>query len=119
MKILCVEDEVDLAILMDNVLSSDGHLITTCHDGEEAISLITKEDFNLIFLDLEIPKLSGKQVIDSLKNDGLVEINNIVILSANDLEESEIQEFNQKGVKNYLQKPVSMDEILKEVKKFE
>ena len=119
MKILCVEDEVDLATLMDNVLSSDGHLITTCHDGEEAISLITKEDFNLIFLDLEIPKLSGKQVIDSLKNDGLSEINNIVILSANDLEESEIREFYQKGVNNYLQKPVSMDEILNEVKKFE
>ncbi len=119
MKILCVEDEVDLATLMDNVLSSDGHFVTTCHDGEEALSLITKEEFNLIFLDLEIPKLSGKQVIDSLKNDGLTEINNIVILSANDLEQSEIQEFNQKGIKNYLQKPVSMEEILNEVKKFE
>jgi len=119
MKILCVDDDVDIATLLDNILSSEGHQVTTCHNGVDALDLITKNDFNLILLDLQMPGLSGKEVIDSLAKDGSLGQNKIVIFSANDLEESEILEYNQKGIKEILQKPINLEGILDLVKKFE
>jgi CheY-like chemotaxis protein len=93
--------------------------VTTSHNGVDALSEIEREDFNLILLDLEMPGLSGKQVIDSLHKDGLLERNEIVILSANDLSESEILEFKQKGIEEIFQKPMQLERILDVVKKFE
>ncbi len=119
MKILCVEDDIDIATLLDNVLSSDGHYVTICHNGEDALALVEKENFNLIFLDLQLPQLSGKEVINSLAQNGLLADNNIVILSASDMTESEILEFEQKGIKGFLQKPMSLEGIFDVVKKFE
>jgi len=118
MKILCVEDDVDIATLLDNVLSSEGHYVTICHNGEDALSLIEKENFNLIFLDLQLPGLSGKDVINSLAGNGLIADNNIVILSASDLAQSEISEYEQKGIKGFLQKPMNLEGIFDVVKKF-
>lgn len=119
MKILCVDDDVDIATLMDNVLSANGHYVTTCNSGADALAAISDNDFNLIFLDLEMPHISGREVIDSLSDSGFLNYNNIVILTANDLEEPEKSKYNNLGIKEVLQKPMSLDGILEVVKKFE
>ena len=119
MKILCVEDDVDIATLMDNVLSASGHYATVCHNGVEAVSLCKSEGFNLIFLDLGIPELSGREVIEKLEKDGFLNDQKIVILTANDLTNEEIQYFNEKGITEILQKPISLEKILESVKKYE
>lgn len=119
MKILCVEDDEDISILMDNILSANGHYVTTCDNGIDGLSLIQKEDFNLILLDLRMPGFSGKNVINSLVKNGSITHHNIVILSADALEESEESSLKQKGVKEILQKPIRMERLLEVVKKFE
>lgn len=119
MKILCVEDDVDIATLLDNVLSANGHIVTACHSGADALSLIQNQDFNLIFLDLEMPEISGRDVINSLSKDDLLSHNNIVILTANELDEQERSKLEQQGIREILQKPMSLDGIMGVVKKFE
>ena len=119
MKILCVEDDTDIATLLDNVLSANGHFVTTCSDGVQAIEQIETEEYHLIFLDLGIPELSGNEVIDRLAKDGILERLNIVILSANDLTGAELEDFEKKGIKEILKKPVSLEKILEAVQKFE
>ena len=119
MKILCVEDDLDIATLLDNVLSANGHYVSTCHDGLEAVNQIENEEYNLIFLDLGIPELSGNEVIEKLEQDGFLENQNIIILSANDLTQNELQNYSKKGIKEVLQKPVTLEQILESVNKFE
>ena len=119
MKILCVDDDEDIAILLDNVLSANEHIVTICNNGVDALSLIEKENFNLILLDLQMPGLSGKDVLDSLEKNGLIEQNNIVILSAENLDKLEILEFMKKGIKEILQKPIRLERLLEVVKIFE
>ncbi|MDH3277648.1 MAG: response regulator [Nitrosopumilus sp.] len=119
MKILCVDDDEDIALLLDSVLSANEHKVTICNNGVDALSLIEKENFNLILLDLQMPGLTGKDVINSLEKDRLIELNNIVILSAENLEESETLEFTQKGIKEILQKPIRLEKLLETVKNFE
>ena len=119
MKILCVDDDADIATLMDNVLSANGNFVTTCNGGADALTQIQHNDFNLIFLDLEMPEMSGRDVIDSLSESGIVDLNKIVILTANDLEEQEQRKYEKLGIQEILQKPMSLDGILETVKKFE
>ena len=119
MKILCVEDDTDIATLLDNVLSASGHYVSTCHDGLEAVDQIHSGEFNLIFLDLGIPELSGYEVIDRLAKDDILDTLNIVILSANDLTLEESENFTKKGIKEILKKPVTLEKILEAVQKFE
>ena len=119
MKILCVEDDLDIATLLDNVLSANGHYVSTCHDGLEAVNKIENEEYNLIFLDLGIPELSGNEVIEKLEKDGFLENLNIIILTANDLTQDELQNYSKKGIQELLQKPVTLEKILESVNKFE
>jgi len=119
MKILCIEDDDDIAGLFDNILTANGHQVTISLNGIDGLSLIQKEDFNLIFLDLRMPGFSGENVIDSLDKDGLIAFNNIVILSADSLGETKILEFKQKGIKDILQKPIRLEKILEIVGKYE
>lgn len=119
MKILCIDDDLEITKLLDNVLSANGHKVTICLNGVDAISLIKKEDFNLIFLDLRMPEFSGHDVIDQLGREELISHNNIVVLSADYLEDSEILEYKQKGIKEILQKPIRLELLLEVVKGYE
>jgi DNA-binding response OmpR family regulator len=119
MNILCVEDEVDIAMLLEDLLTAHGHELTSCHKGSDALPIIKKENFDMVFLDLNLPELSGSEIIDSLAKDDLLGKMNMVILTAKDLEQSEMQELKQKGVKEIMKKPMSVQEILDMVAKFE
>lgn len=119
MKILCVDDSNDIAGMLKDVLEAHGHYVYSCNNGLDALSLIKKENFNLILLDLSMPGFSGTDVIESLAKTDFMPDLNIVILSAEDLAKSQIIEFEQKGVKGFMQKPVRIDEILELIKKFE
>ena len=48
MNILCVEDEVDIAILLEDLLVAHGHEIKSCHKGSDALPLIEKENFDRV-----------------------------------------------------------------------
>lgn len=119
MKILCIDDDDDIVGLLDNVLSASGHQVTVCLNGLDGISIIQKEDYNLIFLDLRMPGLSGEDVIDTLDKEGLIAFNNIVVLSADNLDDEKILNFKQKGIKDALQKPIRLEKLLEVVKRFE
>ena len=119
MKILCIEDEIDIGALLKDVLEATGHYVTTCDNGLEALTILGHEAFDLVILDLNMPKFSGTDVINSLVENNSISNMNIVILTANDLKESEISEFEQKGIKEFMRKPMSVQGILNVVKKFE
>jgi len=58
-----------------------------------------------------MPGFSGIDLINSLKNDNLLERKNIVILTASSIDETDIQHFLQAGIKAVLKKPLSVEEL--------
>lgn len=67
MKILVAEDEKALSHALDLKLTSAGFAVTVAVDGEEALSLLEKEHFDLLLLDLVMPKKDGFVVLEALK----------------------------------------------------
>jgi DNA-binding response OmpR family regulator len=110
MRVLVVEDELRLA---DNIATAfregPGFAVDVCHEGEEALELIRAVDYDLILLDLMIPKVSGKDVLRTLRNrDGVTPV---LILTAVSETSSTIQLLNL-GADDYMTKPFDLGELI-------
>ena len=66
MRILVVEDEKPVASFVKQGLESDRYTVDVAWDGEQARSLVDRTDFDLVILDLVLPKLDGFEVLDHI-----------------------------------------------------
>lgn len=110
--ILIVEDETILSKVLGNKLKKAGYAVTNVVDGEEALSAIRKNHFDLILLDLIMPKTDGWTVLEHLKG------KNIKILVISNLSQDEdIRKAKGMGAMDFLVKSeVSMKDIEEKVK---
>lgn len=66
-RILYVDDDGDLRFLVQHQLTEAGHAVITAEDGERAIEIIDGESFDLILLDIKMPRKNGLDVLKYLK----------------------------------------------------
>jgi len=116
-KILLIEDEKILSNLLAKKISDWGYEINTAYDGEEGLKKMEKERFDLILLDIVMPKMNGFEVMEKMqKNPNLKNIP--VIIISNSGQPVEISEAKKLGVKDWLIKTeFEPHEVLKKVKK--
>lgn len=114
MKILIVDDEPHLRMLIQQTLEEleeDGVELLTASNGEEALETIRREEPNLVFLDVMMPKRNGFDICNATKNElGLSHIH-IILLTAKG------QEFDRRrgqevGADLYMTKPFDPDALL-------
>jgi DNA-binding response OmpR family regulator len=114
-KILIVEDERPMARALDLKLTHAGFEVQSAFDGEEALKKIGEEKYDLVLLDLIMPKLDGFAVLEGIKNKGIT----VPVIVLSNLGQKEDEEKAKKlGAWDYLIKsntPIS--EIVKEVSK--
>lgn len=112
--ILWVDDEIELLKPHIIYLKSKGYHLTTAKSGDEALELIEVNDFNLIFLDENMPGLSGLETLNIIKD----KYHNIpVIMITKSEEESIMDEAIGSRISDYLIKPVNPNQILLTIKK--
>ncbi|MBW3619829.1 MAG: response regulator, partial [Actinobacteria bacterium] len=112
--ILVVEDEADLAHLVEVNLDLAGHRVSIARDGAEGLTRARQEHPDLILLDVMMPVLDGWQVLRSLKeDDGLQDIP-VVMLTALS-EERDLIRGHLQGAVRYLTKPFEMRMLLQTV----
>ena len=104
-RILIVEDEEVLNNLIRINMELMGHHCVSVYDGEMVFSELDKQDFDLILLDVMLPKLDGFQVIKELKNQVP-----IIFLTARGTLEDRVKGLNL-GADDYLTKPFNMLEL--------
>lgn len=111
-KILVVEDEFEIRQLLVNYLQNDGYEVTEAEDGISAIELFGKEKFDLVVLDILIPKIDGYGVCELIKKQSNVPV---IFLSALTDEKSMVKGYDSLA-DDYVTKPFSMPVFLKKVK---
>ncbi len=109
MRILIAEDDIELADQIKHALTSEGHAVDPVHDGEEARFLGETEPYDLIILDLGLPKLDGISVLKYWRNAG----SNIpvLILTARDGWADRVDGLDA-GADDYLTKPFHIPELI-------
>lgn len=110
--ILIVEDETDLADLLEHVLQRAGYQTRTAHDGASALEQACREPVpDLVLLDLMLPDFPGTEVCRQLRAREATAAVPIVIVSARDDEIDRIVGF-EVGADDYVVKPYSIRELL-------
>jgi len=113
MKILIAEDELPLANSLKKNFMEEGHQAIIALDGEEAISITTQNNFDVIVLDWRMPKLTGIDVLRQLKSSG--NKTPIILLTALSRISNKVEAL-ELGADDYLTKPFSFEELLARIK---
>ena len=108
MRLLVVEDEHSLREDIARKLRLSGYEVDACADGEAALEALTAERYDLVLLDLNLPKVDGMQVLRSLRRHDLETC--VLILSARS-EISDKVEGLDAGANDYLSKPFHLAEL--------
>lgn len=105
MKVLIVDDELDILDLLEYNLMQEGYEVSKAMDGEEAIEIAKKVKPDLILLDIMMPKLDGIETCRRLRNLPSMQGVYIVFLTARSEEYSELAGFDV-GADDYISKPI-------------
>ena len=112
-RVLVVDDRRDnIEFVVDYILKPNGYKALTAKDGEEGLRKALTENPDLIIMDNNMPKMTGLQVMEALKEKGL---NIPVILMTFHGSESLAVQFFRLGVKDYIIKPFTVEEMLEAV----
>jgi two-component system, OmpR family, copper resistance phosphate regulon response regulator CusR len=113
MKILVVEDEERVAQFIQKGLKEEGHAVDVAYDGEDGGFLAEVNDYDLIILDLMLPKKNGLQTCKEIRDHG---VNTpVLMLTARDSVEDKVRGLDA-GADDYLAKPFAFEELLARVR---
>src|SRR5512141_596720 len=107
-KILVVDDEPGMRSLLSKVLTKGGYFVSAFERGQDALDSMSGEDYDLAVLDIEMPGMSGIELLKKIKakDTGL----NVVMITAYGSLQSAVEAMRQ-GAYDYLTKPFQMEEI--------
>ncbi|MBS5932562.1 MAG: response regulator transcription factor [Clostridiales bacterium] len=108
MRILIVEDEIDLCDSIAEGLQIDGYAVDTCNDGKAAFELITTEIYDLIVLDLNLPGMDGIDILKEVRKTH--KDIKVLILSARSSIADKVLGLDV-GANDYLAKPFAFEEL--------
>lgn len=113
MRILVCEDEKDLNKVITKRLTQEGYAVDSCFDGEEGLYYIENTEYDLIILDIMMPKKDGYQVISAMREQKIT--THVLCLTAKD-SISDIVTGLDCGANDYMVKPFSFEELLARVR---
>ncbi len=110
-RILVVEDEEDIQKILENYLVDQGYAVTLASDGVDGIAKFHKGEFDLVLLDIMMPKIDGFGVCELIRRESNVPI---IMLTALEEEAYQIKGFDMKA-DDYVTKPFSMPILLRKI----
>ncbi len=112
MRILIVEDEYSLADVIASRLKSNSYMVDICVDGEEGEYYACSGNYDLIILDVMLPKKNGFDILKSFRNNNIN--SKIIMLTAKSMLEDKLKGFEY-GADDYVTKPFHIEELIARV----
>ncbi len=115
MKILMVDDDVEITKAVEAIITSTGHDFQYTNDPRDGLKLIREQDQDMIILDLSMPEFSGVDIVNDLAKDGKIKEKKIVVMTASTVGDEELNGLVDLGIHSFLKKPVDIDAILDKI----
>ena len=112
-KILLVEDDPNLSLVVQDYLEMLDYTTKLCKDGEEGLNEFRIHKYDLVILDIMMPKMDGFSVAEEIRK--FDDLTPIIFLTAKSLKEDRIKGFNI-GCDDYISKPFSTEELSMRIK---
>jgi two-component system, sensor histidine kinase len=114
--LLAEDDEVNL-VSGRNMLEKLGHTVTTAMNGQEALDLLQRQQFDLVFMDIQMPILDGVEATRALRQGKGPQANIPVIAMTAYAMTGDREIFLQAGMNDYLAKPVSRQALIQVIER--
>ena len=108
MRVLVVEDDLDLLNLLEEGLTMYGYAVDKASDGEEAIDMVYIENYDIVILDINLPKKDGFEVLDEIRKFNQ-EVNIIMLTARSDIDDR-VKGLDF-GANDYMVKPFDLKEL--------
>ena len=116
-KLLLADDDMYIRELYTEVLKEAGYEVTACQDGEEALTHLQTGGFDMVLLDIMMPKLDGIGVLQSIKQKPPVKPNGPIILLTNLAHDPILKEATVLGAQTFLIKAdLTPDQLITKIK---
>ncbi|MBI5418181.1 response regulator [Candidatus Poribacteria bacterium] len=112
-KILVIDDDRDICENLVKIFSYEGYIVKCSFNGINALKMISSENFNIIILDLKMPKIDGEEVLKNIAK--LNKDIGIIILTGYPSVESAVNTLKNQAM-DYITKPFKNDDLIKVVK---
>lgn len=106
-KVLIIDDNENITEVVKDYFEHENIECKAINDGHEGLVEIHNNKYDLILLDLAIPRYSGIDILEELKKESIVN-KNIVIFTASVVKQADMEKFLDIGVKEVLEKPISL-----------
>ncbi len=114
MKILTIDDQTLILLSLEKKLSELGYEVITAKTGGEGIELFDIEKPDLVIVDINLPKMSGLDIVKYIKEAAIA--TKVMIMSGDTQEDTILKGFKL-GIDDYMKKPVTLNEVVARVKK--
>lgn len=108
-RVLVVDDEEALRTVLSTELKGEGYEVDTASDGDEAISIVQNKKFDLLLLDIKMPKVDGFEVLKFVKK-GFPSVKVIMLTGFADLKNA--IESKKLGAEDFVSKPYDLVDLL-------
>ncbi|MBE5960900.1 MAG: response regulator transcription factor [Lachnospiraceae bacterium] len=109
MRVLIVEDENDLNRVITKKLKAEGYSVDSCFNGEEALEYIRAAEYDIIIMDIMMPKMNGYDALKQMRQNKVT--TPVLFLTAKDAIEDRVKGLDL-GADDYLVKPFAFDELM-------
>ncbi|WP_284140147.1 MULTISPECIES: response regulator [unclassified Virgibacillus] len=109
-RILIVDDEIGIRLLLEEILTNEGYAIETANTGQEALDKLMQQTFDLLLIDYKLPILDGIEVLEQLQNND-VSIPTILMSGMMESIKQEVEAIPM--VKRILGKPFNVIDVCK------
>ena len=111
--VLVVDDDKNTRFLISETLKSEGYTVFTANNGEEGLSVMSKEHIDVVIVDIMMPKMNGYEFTQELRNASMDLP--VLMVSAKQLPEDRKKGFVA-GIDDYMSKPIDPEELLLRIK---
>ncbi len=115
MRILHVEDVPEISQIFADILATKNYEFDSISDGKAGLELAVYKDYDLILLDMCMPKYSGVDFLLDLKHRRPSVVSKVVIVSALEMTNIQKQELLKLGIRSVLRKPISVQTLLSQI----
>lgn len=117
-QILFVDDDTDSLAMYVKAVSLANHEADIASSAMEGWDLVKKKSYDLIFVDLNIPGMSGYELLQKIQADRQVKTTPVIIISAMPEESSLVDDVLKAGAEMFLEKPVALDELYSVIERY-
>ena len=115
--ILYIEDNFENRLLVNRILTAEGHTVLEAEDGPEGLAVAARQALDLVLVDINLPEMDGYEVTSRLREMASMEKVPIVALTANVLRGDRERSLGA-GCDGYIQKPLDVDMLPTQIQTF-